>query len=222
MLEKLKEDVIRTGLRAQREGLCKHRSGNFSIRDAETGYLVITPSGVDREALRPDDIIVMDMDGRVVENLSGLRPSSESLMHIEIYRARPDVRAIVHTHSKYAVVFAVLGRPIPPFVYEMMDLNNPSQNIPVAPYGRPGTRELAVNTAEALKAADAVLMQSHGAVAVDASDIDGAYLKACYIEELAEMYPHILTVTGGKEPPLLTADEISGWAYPEAIRMEED
>ena len=59
-------------------------------------------------------------------------------------------------------------------------------------------------------------------VIVDASDIDGAYLKACYIEELAEMYHHILTVTGGKEPLLLTADEIGGWAYPEAIRMEDN
>ncbi len=216
MLEHLKENVIRIGRSAQREGLCKHKSGNFSILDPETGYLVITPSGVDREELKVDDIIVSDRNAHVIENLTGLKPSSEMLMHIAIYRERPDVRAIVHTHSKYATVFAVLGKPVPPFVYEMMALNNPAQVIPVAEYGRPGTVELAEHTAVAVKSADAVLMKAHGAVAVDSTDIDGAYLKACYIEELCEMYHHALTAGGG-EPPVLPPEELCKWAYPKEI-----
>ena len=195
MLEQIKNEVIRIGRQAQREGLCKHKAGNFSILDRESGYLVITPSGVDREG-----------------------PSSEVLMHIAIYRARPDLMSIVHTHSKYATVFAALNRPIPPFVNEMMALNNADQCIPVAPYGRTATPALAHNVAATMKNADCILMQAHGAVAADAQSIDNAYLKACYIEEMAEVYHHILTITGGKEPPLLPMEEFSQWAYPEEIR----
>ena len=218
MLEQIKNEVIRIGRQAQREGLCKHKAGNFSILDRESGYLVITPSGVDREVLREEDMIVMDLDANVIEHREGLRPSSEVLMHIAIYRARPDLMSIVHTHSKYATVFAALNRPIPPFVNEMMALNNADQCIPVAPYGRTATPALARNVAATMKNADCILMQAHGAVAADAQSIDNAYLKACYIEEMAEVYHHILTITGGKEPPLLPMEEFSQWAYPEEIR----
>ena len=129
-----------------------------------------------------------------------------------------DLMSIVHTHSKYATVFAALNRPIPPFVNEMMALNNADQCIPVAPYGRTATPALAHNVAATMKNADCILMQAHGAVAADAQSIDNAYLKACYIEEMAEVYHHILTITGGKEPPLLPMEEFSQWAYPEEIR----
>ena len=76
MLEKLKEDVIRIGRQAQRDGLCKHKAGNFSICDRNTGYVVITPSGVDREELTVEDMIVMDLDARVITCKSGLKPRS--------------------------------------------------------------------------------------------------------------------------------------------------
>jgi len=187
MLEKIKSEVIRIGRKAQREGLCKHKAGNFSIRDKETGLIVITPSGVDREALREDDMIVIDSNAHVVEHITGLKPSSEVLMHIAIYRARLDLMSIVHTHSKYATVFAALNKPIPPFVNEMMALGNKSMYIPVAAYGRTATPALAENVAAAMKDSDSVLMRAHGAVAGDAQSIDNAYLKACYIEEMAEV-----------------------------------
>ncbi len=80
--------------------MCKHKSGNFSARDKETGYVVITPTSVDREVLTPRDMIVMDMEANVIENLSGLKPTSESLMHLMIYKTRPDANAIAHTHSR--------------------------------------------------------------------------------------------------------------------------
>ncbi len=217
MLEQLKNEVIRIGRMAQAEGLCKHKSGNFSILDRESGLVVVSPSGVDRDLLKTDDIIVIDMNAAVQENLTGLRPSSEVLMHLAIYKERPDVCSIVHTHSKYATSFSVLNKPIPAIVYEIMALNNSEQVIPVAPYGRPGTADLAQNVAMTMKHADAVLMQAHGAVAADETDIDGAYLKACYVEELAEMYHHILSACGGAEPPVLPASEVRKWAYPSEI-----
>ena len=86
MLENLKKDVCEIAKRAQRDGLCKHKSGNFSARDVKSGYIVITPTSVDRELLTPRDMIVMDLEANVIENLSGLKPTSESLMHITIYK----------------------------------------------------------------------------------------------------------------------------------------
>ena len=222
MLELLKEEVIRIGRQAQRDGLCKHKAGNFSVMDRKTGYVVITPSGIDREELRPGDMVVIDLDANVIEYKKGLRPSSEVLMHLAIYKARPDVTAIVHTHSRFATVFAVLGKEIPPLVNEMMMINNESQSIKVAPYGRAGTTLLAENVSAALAHDDCALMSSHGAIAVDSESIENAYLKACYIEELAEVYHHTLTANGGKEPPVMPMEELQKWAYPEEIKFPED
>ena len=78
MLESLKKDVVAMAKRAQKEGLCKHLSGNLSARDPETGYVVITPTQVDRELLTARDMVVLDLDANVIENESGLRPTSES------------------------------------------------------------------------------------------------------------------------------------------------
>ena len=133
MLEDLKLKVMNIAKQAQREGMCKHKSGNFSARDEETGYVVIPPTSVDREDLVVPDMIVMDLDANVIENQTGLRPTSESLMHLKIYQTRPDVKAVAHTHSMYATVFAVLNKPIPAVVYEVANLNCSKARIPVAP-----------------------------------------------------------------------------------------
>ncbi len=217
MLENLKADVMNIAKKAQREGLCKHKSGNFSALDAETGYVVITPAGMDRELLTVQDMVVMDMDARVVEYKKGLRPTSEALMHLKIYRTRPDVRAVAHTHSMYATVFAVLNKPIPAILYEFMHLNCTRARIPVAVYARPGTAALAESIVEPAKEADGFLLQGHGCVAVDETDIQGAYLKAAYVEELAELYHHVLSVGGGKEPDCFPEEELRKWEYPEEI-----
>lgn len=219
MLESLKKQVLLIAQKAQREGLCKHKSGNFSARDEGTGYLVITPTGEDRERLSVDDMVVMDMSAMVVENKTGRRPTSEALVHIKAYSLRPELRAIAHTHSMYATVFAVLAKPIPAIIYELSQLNCKKARIPVACYGRPGTPALADSIAEPLQEADVLLMQGHGALAVDATSIEEAYLKAAYIEELAEMYHHVLTVSGGKEPPVFPPEELQKWEYPKEIRF---
>ena len=89
MLENIKTRVIEIARRAQRDGLCKHKSGNFSMRDPETNYVVITPSGVDRELLTPEEMVVIDLDAHVIEYKKGIRPSSEVLMHLMIYKTCP-------------------------------------------------------------------------------------------------------------------------------------
>lgn len=221
MLENLKKEVCSVAKRAQREGMCKHKSGNFSARDPETGYVVITPTSLDRELLTARDMVVMDLDANVIENLSGLRPTSESLMHLKIYKTRPDVKAIAHTHSMYATVFAVLEKPIPAVVYEIANLKCSKARIPVAPYGRPGTPALAESVVGCCQEADVFLLQGHGAVAVDEDNIDEAYLKACYIEELAELYHHSLTANGGKEPKSFPPEELQSWEYPKEIHFSK-
>jgi L-fuculose-phosphate aldolase len=219
MLEDLKLQVMNVAKRAQAEGLCKHKSGNFSQRDPETGLVVITPTGVDREMLTADDMVVCDAGARVVESVHALRPTSELLMHLKAYEVRPDVVAIVHTHSMYATTFAVLGRPIPAVVYEHSYLGCAHGVVPVAPYGRPGTQALADSVAGPAIENDTFLLRSHGAVALDETDIDGAYLKACYLEEVAELYYLALTAAGGVEPEALPAEELEKWAYPEQIKL---
>ena len=219
MLEDLKLRVMNTAKKAQRDVLCKHKSGNFSARDAETGYVVITPTSVDREDLVVPDMIVMDLDANVIENQTGLRPTSESLMHLEIYKTRPDVMAVAHTHSMYATVFAVLNKPVPAVVYEIANLKCSKARIPVAPYGRPGTPALAESVVEPCKEADVFLLQGHGAVAVDETNIEEAYLKAAYIEELSELYHHALTANGCQEPDSFPVEELQSWEYPKEIKF---
>ena len=219
MLENLKKDVCEIAKRAQRDGLCKHKSGNFSAKDLETGYVVITPTSVDRDLLTPRDMIVMDMDANVLENLSGLRPTSESLMHLTIYKTRPDARAIAHTHSMYATTFALLNKPIPAIVYEVANMGLTKGRVPVAPYGRPGTTDLANSVIEACSEAESFLMESHGAVAFDSNDIYEAFLKAAYIEELAQLYYNALSVCQGKEPNSFKQEELQKWEYPKEIKF---
>lgn len=219
MLEELKLRVLNVAKQAQREGLCKHKSGNFSARDEETGLVVITPTSVDREDLVIPDMIVMDLDANVIENLTGLRPTSESLMHLKIYETRSDVKAVAHTHSMYATVFAILEKPIPAVVYEIANLKCSKARIPVAPYGRPGTPALAESIVEPCRESDVFLLQGHGAVAVDETNIEEAYLKACYIEELAELYHHALTANGGAEPKSFPPEELQRWEYPKEIKF---
>lgn len=219
MLENLKKDVCEIAKRAQKDGLCKHKSGNFSARDKESGYIVITPTSVDRELLTPRDMVVMDMDANVIENLSGLRPTSESLVHIMIYKTRPDANAIAHTHSMYGTTFALLNKAIPALVYEVANLGLTQARVPVAPYGRPGTPALADSVIEACKESESFLMEKHGVVAFDSNDIYEAFLKAAYIEELAQLYYNALSVNQGKEPVGFEQAELQQWEYPKEIKF---
>ena len=225
MLESLKTEVMNAAKRAQRDGLCKHKSGNFSMRDKNTGLIVITPTGVDREKLQPEDMVVMDMDANVIEHETGLKPTSEALMHLMIYKTRPDVHAIAHTHCLYATIFAIMNKEIPAISYEMIFFNTKNQRVPVAPYGRPGTADLAESVVDACQESDAFLLKGHGAVTVDADDIEGAYLKMAYLDEVAEIYHHILAVTGGSDPDHFPQEEFQKWAYPAEIsfpKIEKD
>src|SRR5690606_35885794 len=114
MLEELKERVWEANLQLPKNGLVTMTSGNVSGRDPERNLVVMKPSGVTYEKMRPSDMVVVDMQGNVVDG--ELRPSVDTATHLYIYRHRPDVHGIVHTHSPYATSFAALGRSIPVYL----------------------------------------------------------------------------------------------------------
>lgn len=113
MLDKLKLDVFRANLDLVTEGLVIHTWGNVSGRDRESGLIVIKPSGISYKEMKPEDMVVVDPEGRVVEGR--FKPSTDTPTHIFLYRSFPSVGGVVHTHSTFAVVWAQAGRDIPPF-----------------------------------------------------------------------------------------------------------
>lgn len=113
MFEELKKRVYDANMLLPESGLVKFTWGNVSERDDETGYIAIKPSGVKYEDLRPEDIVVLDLEGNIIEG--DLNPSSDTKTHIEIYKAFPEIKGIVHTHSTYATSWAQSGRNIPSF-----------------------------------------------------------------------------------------------------------
>lgn len=144
-------------------GLVRGTSGNVSVRDPGSGTIAITPTGVGYSGMRDTDVAVLDVDGAQLDG--DLQPTSELALHLGIYRARPDIAAIVHTHSVFATTFAVLGEQIPPVHYLIARAGGA---VPVAPYARYGTAELAESCVRTLGSGFAVLLAHHGVVAVGA------------------------------------------------------
>ena len=113
MLEKLKEEVFKANLDLVSNGLVIHTWGNVSGRDAESGLVVIKPSGVSYEKMKPDDMVVIDRDGNVVEGK--FKPSTDAPTHLVLYNTYKSLGGVVHTHSTYATSWAQAGKAIPPF-----------------------------------------------------------------------------------------------------------
>ena len=111
MLEQLKEKVYEANMELPKRGLVVYTWGNVSGIDRESGLVVIKPSGVDYETMKPEDMVVVDLDGNVVEGK--LRPSSDTPTHVELYKAFPQIGGVVHTHSEWATSWAQAGRSIP-------------------------------------------------------------------------------------------------------------
>ena len=162
MLEQLKEQLWKLHLELPKNGLVKWTGGNVSARDPESGLVVIKPSGVLYEDLRPEDHVVLDLEGKVVEGK--LKPSSDTASHLYIYRQRPDVNGVVHTHSGYATAFAALGRPIPVYLTAMADeFGGP---IPCAGFALIGGEEIGRQVVEHIGNSPAVLLKNHGVFTV--------------------------------------------------------
>lgn len=170
-----------------RRGLVGAYSGNTSLRLTDAGddsLLLVTPTHHPYYRLQPDELVVVNLDGEPV-SAAPMAPSSETRLHLEIYRQRPDVQAVAHTHSIYASVAAVIGRDIPPLIDEMlMTIGGP---IKVSRYAFPGTQELAEQAYAALGDRNAALLRNHGAVGVG-PDIWEALEVCDLVERLAQIF----------------------------------
>ncbi len=189
--------VIDTALAMSRSGLSPGRSGNVSCR-SENGML-ITPTGMAYESLRPRDIVFVNAKGEVPDKKSR-KPSSEWRFHLAAYKARADVQAVVHTHSMHATVLACAHKPIPAFHYMVAVAGG--KDIPLVPYDTFGTQQLADYVAEGIAERNACLMANHGQIAVGGT-LSAALELAHEVEVLAEQYVKLLMV--GK--PHVLADE---------------
>ena len=110
--DELKVEVVRAAKKAEQIGLCQYKSGNFSVIDRDKGLVYITPSGMSRDELTPDKLAVLDLEGNIVE--AKYKPSIEVAMHISAYNTRPEAAAVAHAHSRYATMFASMGKEILP------------------------------------------------------------------------------------------------------------
>lgn len=190
MLEALREEVWQLHLELPKCGLVAWTSGNVSARDPETGCVVIKPSGVCYEDLRPELMVVVDPDGRRVEGT--LNPSSDTASHLTIYRHRPDVNGVVHTHSPYATAFAALGRPIPVCLTAIADeFGGP---IPCAGFALIGGEEIGKQVVECIGASPAVLLKNHGVFTVGPTA--RAAVKAAVMVEDAARAVHLALQLG--------------------------
>lgn len=169
-------------------------SGNVSGRNAETGYIVIKPSGVSFEALTPENMSVVDLDGNVIE--SQLAPSVDTPTHLVIYRARPDVNGIVHTHSNYATSFAALGQPIPAVLTAIADeFGGP---IPCGPYCQIGEEQIGEAVVEHIGNCPAIILQNHGVFTIGPTP--QAALKAAVMVEDVAKTVHLAMLKGKPIP----------------------
>ena len=198
----LREQVARTAREMSASGLVTGTSGNVSARTPE-GAVLITPSGLDYGWLEPDDVALVTLEGEMLEG--SLEPSSETPMHTGIYRARPEVGAVVHTHARFATTLSCLGWPIPPVHYMLTTLSEDGR-IPLADYATYGTEELARHAGKALGGSHkACLLRNHGTIAVGESPGE-ALARAVVLEEMAEIY-YRARVAG--EPVLLTDEQVA-------------
>jgi len=157
-LDQLREEVCRLNLELPRNNLVAWTSGNVSGRDPETGMVVIKPSGVPYDELTPDNMVVVDLDGKVIEGQ--LRPSSDTFAHVYVYRHRPEIHGVVHTHSTFATAWAAVGKPIPAVLTAISDeFGGP---IPVGAYAKIGGDEIGKEIIRSIGSSPAILMKNHG------------------------------------------------------------
>lgn len=200
LLQKEREDVVKYCKMLITHGLTKGTGGNISIFNREEGLFAISPSGIDYFETEPEDIVVMNLDGEIVDGKR--KPSSEHELHRIFYTGREDINAVVHTHSVYSTVLAVLREELPASSYLVAFAGGP--NVRCGEYVSFGTKELADITFKAMEDRNAALMANHGLI-TGGKDILNAFNIAEQIEGCAEVYVKARAIG---TPVLLDNDEM--------------
>ena len=199
LMENERKLIVEYGKLLVTKGLTTGTGGNISIFDKEKKYFAISPSGIDYFETEPEDVVIMDLDGKVVEGER--KPSSEWMMHLIFYKKRDDVEAVVHTHSRFSSTISCMRWDIPALHYYVAFAGKTS---PCAKYASYGTQELADNAFEGMGEGKAALLANHGLITIGRS-VKEAFLVAEMSEEMAEYYYRTKSIG---EPVLLDEEEM--------------
>lgn len=182
LMENERKELVNYGKKLVSEGFTKGTGGNLSVFDREKGLMAITPSGIDFFDIKEEDIVIMNLDGKVVEG--DKLPSSEWFMHLIQYQKREDIDAVIHAHTTYGTVLACLREPLPASHYMIAVAG---KDVKVADYASYGTKELAMNAVKAMENRRAVFLANHGILA-GAQDLLNAYNIIEEVEYCAKIY----------------------------------
>lgn len=199
LLKEEREAIVNYGRKLITSHLTTGSGGNLSLFNRAENLLAIKPSGVDYFEMRPEDVVVLTPDGRVVEGVK--KPSSEVNFHLALFQHRPEVNAVVHTHSVYATTIACLNWELPAVHYLVAYSGD---KVPLAAYATFGTKELADNILQAIGSYNACLLANHGLVALG-RDLPSAFAVAEEIELVAQIYYQARCIG---QPVLLPEDEM--------------
>ena len=186
--EALRREIIDFGLRCYRSGFVTETEGNLSIRVSEDRFLV-TPSHVPYESRQLEDVVLLDGEGEVIQGER--RPTSETRMHLGVFKARSDVNAIVHAHPLYCTMLAVMGEPLRPILDEMLPYLGGV--IEVTNFAPSGSAEIAAECVKSLGNRAAVLLANHGNLCVG-KNMSRAFQTAKYVEKYAQIYLQALNL----------------------------
>lgn len=181
MLPELRQQVYEANVALPANNLVSWTSGNVSGRDAETGLIVIKPSGILFEELTPQNMVIVNNECQLIEG--DLGPSSDTASHVYVYNHQPDTMGIVHTHSNYATAFAAVGKSIPVYLTAIAD--EFGMEIPCAPYARIGGQEIGKTIVDHISDCPAILMKQHGVFTVGDS-VKKALKAAVMVEDIAK------------------------------------
>jgi L-ribulose-5-phosphate 4-epimerase len=178
--EEIRKDLHEAHLTLEKYGLVAYTSGNVSVRVKE--HVIIKPSGVPYSLLRPEDYVVVDLDGNIIEG--NKKPSIDNATHLYLYRNIEWAKSIIHTHSTFATVWAVAEKPIPVLCTAHADVFG--EEIPLSEYAPVGSEAIAKAVLKVLGKSGVVLLRKHGVMVVGSS-LDDAIKKAIFLEEVAKI-----------------------------------
>jgi len=199
LMEKERKLIVEFGKKLVTTGLTKGTGGNLSIYNREEKFIAITPSGIDYFEIRPEDVVVLTIDGKQVDG--DKKPSSEVELHRIFYERRTDIDAMIHTHTIYATTLACLNWSLPPVHYMVAVAG---KDVRCAPYATFGTRELAENAFQFMKDRKAVLLANHGLL-TGGSSLQEAFNITEQIEYCAELYYRTKCIG---EPVIISDEEM--------------
>jgi L-ribulose-5-phosphate 4-epimerase len=199
MLQSLREEVYQCNMLLPATDLVKMTSGNVSGRDPETNLVVIKPSGIAYEKLTPENLVIVDLDGKVIEG--EMTPSIDTETHLVVYRGRPDIFGMVHTHSPYATSFAVLGQPIPPVTTTCGLIGG---GVPLGGFACFGGESIGQEILKVIGSSYGIIMQSHGVFTIGKTASQATRV-AVEVEDMAKI-AHLAMLLG--KPIILNEEQI--------------